>query len=305
MRRSHRVLLSVFLAATVVVCSSRLSAQQMPADYEAVLKQVGRSGDFKDGVLKVGIPRNDLHVTVAGRALPTPFGFGGWFALSKGHGGEEVLMGDFVLLQEEVNPVMSALLEQGLEVTALHNHFLWEQPRVMYMHIHGHGKAMDLATRIKPALDLIGHVVPQEAPPVAPAAAAVAKNETLDTARIAAIVGRQGEQNGSVYKIAIGRSDLAVEEMGATINARMGLNTWAAFTGNNQDAVVAGDVAMLEAEVPLVLATLRKNGLDVVSIHHHMLGTKPVVIFLHYWGTGPAEKLANGFRAALDATGIK
>src|SRR5204863_1882087 len=116
----------------------------------------GRNGDFKDGVLKVNIPRTDLKVTIHERPVPTPLGFGGWVAMTRGEGGHEVLMGDLVLTEDEVNPVMSALLENGLEVTALHNHFFWEEPRVLFMHVHGHGKPLDLANEIKPALDLIG-----------------------------------------------------------------------------------------------------------------------------------------------------
>jgi Domain of Unknown Function (DUF1259) len=272
-------------------------AQEMPADYQQVLKITGKSGDYKSNVLKVNVPRNDLHVSIAGYPLPTPFGFGGWFALTKADGGADVMMGDLVLTQDEVNPVMSALLDHGLEVTALHNHFFFEEPRIFFMHIHGHGTAAALADQIKPALDLIGKGAPPSGTSAAPAAS------TLDTAKIAKIVGHEGEQNGAVYKITVGRNDLPVKEMGASINGRMGLNTWAAFVGTNDDAAVAGDVAMLESEVTPTLKTLRAHGLDVVAIHNHMINSRPVIIFLHYWGRGPAEKLATGFRAALDELG--
>jgi hypothetical protein len=125
----------------------------------------------------------------------------------------------------------------------------------------------------------------------------------LDTEKLAKIAGHPGEQAGTVFKITVGRDDLAMKDHGAVINARMGLNTWAAFLGTQEDAVVAGDIAMLEGEVIPVLKTLRKNGIDVVAIHHHMTGEQPTVIFLHYWGRGPAERLANGFKAALDQLG--
>jgi hypothetical protein len=275
--------------------------QETPAEYKQVLSTLGKEGDYKANVLKVNVPRNDLSVTVAKVRTPTPFGFGGWVAMTKGTGGMEVLMGDLVLTQDEVNPVMSALLDNGLEVTALHNHFFWDEPRIFYMHVHGHGAAADLARKLKPALDLIGKSGAGTASgATSPPAAAAAK---LDTARIAKIVGTVGEQTGDVYKITIGRDDLKLTEMGAPINARMGLNTWAAFVGADANAAIAGDVAMLAPEVTRVLKALRKNGLDVVAIHHHMTGTQPTVYFLHYWGTGPAEKLATGFKAALNELG--
>ncbi len=251
-------------------------------------------------MLKVNIPRNDLSVTVANVATPTAFGFGGWVAMAKGTGDMNVLMGDLVLTQDEVNPVMSALLDNGLEVTALHNHFFSDEPRIFYMHVHGHGTPSDLARKLKPAVDLIGKGNAPLATPGGPASNSLGQ---LDTAKIAQIVGTQGDQTGGVYKITIGRDDLKITEMGAPINARMGLNTWAAFVGTNDEAAIAGDVAMTASEVTPVLKALRKNGLDVVAIHHHMTSTQPTVFFLHYWGTGPAQKLATGFKAALNELG--
>ena len=287
--------LLVFLGAGTAL----LPAQEVPSDYQQVLKIVGKSGDYKANVLKVNVPRNDLHVSVQNVALPTPFGFGGWFAMTKADGGEDIMMGDLVLLQEEVNPVMSALLDNGLEVTALHNHFFWEEPRIYYMHVHGHGKAADLAKQVKPALDLIGKGASSQTA----AKPASSPATTLDTAKIAKIVGHDGEQSGAVYKITIGRDDLKLKDMGATINARMGLNTWAAFYGTNDNAAIAGDIAMLENEVTPTLKALRSHGLDVVAIHQHMLSTQPTVIFLHYWGQGKADELANGFKAAVEQLG--
>ncbi len=296
-RFMQKEMLILFLSICFLFSSGVAFAQDVPSDYQDVLKALDRKGDFKAGVLKVNIPRNDLKMTIQGVSTPTPFGFGGWVALTKGTDGTDVMMGDLVLLQEEVNPVMSALLDNGFDITALHNHFFWDDPHVFYMHVHGLGKAMDLAHRVKPALDLIGHST-------APAAAPISATGTpLDTEKLAKIVGHAGEQSGAVYKITVGRDDLGMKEHGATINARMGLNTWAAFVGTQEDAAVAGDVAMLENEVTPVLKVLRKNGLDVVAIHHHMTGDRPVVIFLHYWGRGPAEKLATAFKSALDQLG--
>jgi len=289
------------MAGVMVFAAAAAHAQapaEVPAPYKDVLMLLGKQGDFKDNVLKVNIPRNDVSVTVKGVKTPTPFGFGGWVALTKGTS-MDVMMGDLVLLQDEVNPVMSALLQNGIDVTALHNHFFGDEPRMFYMHVHAHGAPMDLARKVKPALDLIGKSAPRPAPTSTSGSTA----PTLDAAKLAQIAGHQGEQTGAVYKITVGRDDLKLAEMGAPINSRMGLNTWAAFVGTNDNAAIAGDVAMLASEVTPVLKALRDHGLDVVAIHHHMTGTQPTVFFLHYWGTGPADKLAGGFRAALDQLG--
>ncbi len=267
----HTILI---LCACFVSLGIPAMAQDVPADYQEVLKSLDRKGDFKAGVLKVNIPRNDLKMTIQGFSTPTPFGFGGWIALTKATDGSDVMMGDLVLLQEEVNPVLSALLDNGIDVTALHNHFFWDDPHVYYMHVHGMGKAADLARRVKPSLDLIGHVKPEAVSP------ASATGTPLGVAKLAKIAGHEGEQTGPVYKITVGRDDLGMKEHGAVTNARMGLNTWAAFVGTQEDAAIAGDVAVLEGEVTPVLKALRKNGLDV-----------------------PAEKLAAGFKAALDELG--
>ena len=277
-------------------------AQDMPAEYQQVMKALGKQGDYKANVLKVNIPRNDLKVTIDGAGTPTPFGFGGWIAMTKGDGGHEVMMGDLVLLEDEVNPVMSALLDNGLEVTALHNHFFFESPRIFYMHVHGHGSAADLTKKVKPAIDLIGHAAPVHQSTVSGGKSNISAGQ-IDTAKIAQIVGHQGEQTGPVYKITVGRDDLDLKEMGAKINARMGLNTWAAFYGSDANAEIAGDVAMLDREITPVLKALRKNGLNVVAIHNHMTSSQPFVYFLHYWGTGPADTLARGFKAALNELG--
>src|SRR3954465_3917856 len=182
---------SLLCAITIAIGVQISNAQETPSDYQQVLKICGKSGDYKAKVLKVNLPRNDLQMKIAGYAVPTPFGFGGWFAMTKGDSGEDVVMGDLVLTQDEVNPVMSALLDHGLEVTALHNHFFWDEPRVFFMHIHGHGKALELADQLKPAIDLIGQ---SKSAGAGQTASASAKQSALDTDKIAKIVGHAGEQ---------------------------------------------------------------------------------------------------------------
>ena len=284
----------LWLALFLTLLPATSSAQEPPAEYQAVLTTLNKKGDFKDGVFKVNIPRTDLTVKIGSRTAPTPFGFGGWVAMTPGDG-MQVMMGDLVLTEDEVNPVMSALLDNGLAVTALHNHFFWEQPRIFYLHVHGMGSAADLARKLKPAISIIDAAATKTAAPTASST-----SDGVTGATVAKIIGHAGEQSGPVYKITIGRPDIDLREHGAKINARMGLNTWAAFAGTDADAMVAGDVAMLESEVQPVLKALRSHGIQIVAIHHHMTNVKPVVIFLHYYGIGPAAKLAEGVRAAID-----
>ena len=296
-------ILAVVLGSFLIAASAGLTARQdMPADYAAVLKTLGKAGDFKDNALKVNLPRNDLRVTINGQPVAVAFGFGGWLAFTKGDAGHDVMMGDLVLTEDEVNPVLSAVLANGLEATALHNHFFWENPRIFYMHVHGHGAAADLANRVKPAVDAIGSTPQVPANSSLPSPAPFFSSAP-DLDPLATIIGHAGEKAGTAIKFTIGRPDIQMREMGALINARMGLNTWAAFVGTNADAMVAGDVAMLEGEVTRVLKALRAHNLSVVAMHHHMIGARPVVIFLHYWGRGRARDLATGVRAALDELG--
>src|SRR5262249_43656623 len=182
--------IQTFMATSVLALAAY--GQQIPADYDEAMKTIGKQGDFKDNVLKINIPRNDLKVTIAGVATPTPFGFGGWLAMTKGDGGTDVMMGDLVVLEDEVNPVMSALLDNGLEVTAIHNHFFFESPRIFYMHVHGHGKAADLAKMAKPAVDLIGRGSAQRQSTVSGGASNISPGQ-MDIAKIAQIAGHEGE----------------------------------------------------------------------------------------------------------------
>jgi hypothetical protein len=219
MRRNNWGMVVAVVGCLGIVMTRPAAAQEMPPEYQAVLKTLAKGGDFKEGVLKVNIPRSDVRVTIGGRPAPTPFGFGGWIAFTKGDGGHDVMMGDLVLTEDEVNPVMSAVLANGLDVTALHNHFFWDSPRMYFMHVHGMGPVADVTSKIKPAIDLIDQAMKRapaggQAPSAAP---------TLDTAALAKIIGHPGEQTGPVFKITIGRPDINLREHGASINARMGL----------------------------------------------------------------------------------
>ena len=293
---------------TGVVALTMMLLQQAPGqggavspEYREVLSILGLNGDYADGVLKVSLTRTDLAVAVAGKRIPAAFGLGGWLAFARGERGMDVMMGELVVLEDEVGPVVSALLSNGLEVTALHNHFLREDPRVMFLHIHGMGVAGSLARQVKAPLDLIGRVRSNDAAQPRPALSLPRGNLNVD--RLNRIIGFTGAVIPPVYKVVVGRTDLEVRDMGAFVNARMGLASWAAFFGTDDSALVTGEVAMLEDEITPVIAALRANGLEVAVVHHHMTGTRPVVIFLHFWGDGPAEALATGFRAALDELG--
>ena len=269
-------------------------AQEMPAEYKQVLDTLGKSGDFKDQVLKVNIPRNDLSITVANVKTPTPFGFGGWVALTKGSGGMDVMMGDLVLTQDEVNPVMSALLDNGLEATALHNHFFWDTPKVMFMHIGGMGSAETLAGAVGKVFATSKETSGGKG--TVPHAELEPAKTSLDPKPLEELLGVKGQMANGVYKVTIGR---ATNMHGHDVGNTMGVNTWAAFAGSDDTAVVDGDFAMLESELQPVLKALRGAGINIVAIHQHMTMESPRVMFLHYWGVGPTRALATGLKAAL------
>ncbi len=256
-------------------------------------------GTVQDGQFKVSIPQNGLDVMVDGVKIIPPMGMGSWAAFAPTPGGEAMLMGDMVLKAEEVKPVQQVLIDNGLTATALHKHFLRETPRVVYMHIGGTGSEEELASGVKAVFDKIAELRggnPAEAP-------AETVENTLDTEQIAEILGYEGEMNRGVYKVTIGRPDAGVTMHGTPVTAFTGLSTWAAWQGTPENAAVAGDFAMLADEVAPVIEALVQNGIEVVSIHNHMVQDDPQVFFLHYWGQGPAEELARGLRAALDQTG--
>ncbi len=246
-----------------------------------------------ESVFRVSFARADVPVKVAGNPLNGASGLGVWAAFHLA-GPTTDVAGDLLLTEEQVNPVMSRVLESGLEVTGLHNHFLWDEPRVMYMHIHGQGEAATLATavgRVFAGVRDIDLRSPHPAWTVDPA------QTSLKTEPIDAVLGSKGQMASGVYKVTVGRKTVVD---GRPMGNAMGVNTWMAFAGSDEQAVVDGDFAMLESEVQPVLKALRKAGIDVMAMHNHMLGDSPRIIFLHFWGAGPAVSLARGLKSALD-----
>ncbi|GAB3291339.1 DUF1259 domain-containing protein [Hymenobacter humi] len=290
------------------------------ANIAAIEAAMGKKGTYVEAQAThtTPLPRNDLKVTIKGEPVPIAFGFGGWVAIKHTLDGKSaMLMSDTVLLQEEVNPLISAAHANGLEVGAIHNHFFYEEPRIFYMHLHGMGSPAELARKFAATLKnskLLPANQPQASSttPAQPgnnatpaAAAAQTGKELFDLAALDQIVKYQGVVNGSTYKYTVGRADLQSVMMGTEMTAAIGLNSWAAFAGKQADAHIAGDIAMLEREVNPVIKALRAHNLEVVAVHNHMLFDQPHMMFLHYYGRGPAAQLATGFRAALNELGKK
>ena len=267
-----------------------------PALDTAKIEQLtGGKGELntQEGVFKVSVPRADLAVTVAGVKMTPPLGLTSWAAFQP-MGTQTMVMGDMVLLEDQVNPVMSVALTNGLEVTALHNHFFWDSPKVMFMHIGGMGSTEMLAGAVGKVFATIketsggkGSVPHAELDPA---------KTSLDPKPLEEILGTKGQMANGVYKVTIGRT---TQMDGHEVGNTMGVNTWAAFAGSDDTAVVDGDFAMLESELQPVLKALRGAGIHIVAIHQHMAMEAPRVMFLHYWGVGPTRALATGLKAAL------
>ena len=283
-----RLLVFFILLCFIIGTIRALSSAQTTGDFRDVEQILGVTGQMQEGVFVVSFPRSDIRVTIYGESVPTAFGFGSWTAW-KNMGNEAMVMGDLVLLEKEINSVISALADANINVTALHNHFLAEKPRIMYMHIHGVGEAKALANGIRKALDKTdtprSHPAPTKAIPA------------LDIKRIEQIIGHAGRGGGGIFKITLGRP--GVRTHGTELTSSMGLNSWVAFIGTNERAHMAGDIAMVADEVNPVIHALRKHGIKILAVHNHMLDEEPRIFFLHYWGTGKAENLARAFREAL------
>lgn len=257
-----------------------------------------------DGVVKASFPRKDVDVSVDGWKMPPFMGLTSWAAFSPARAGvaEAMVMGDLVLFEDEVNPVMSVLLESGVAVTALHNHFFYDTPKIYFMHIGGEGAVAGLGKGVRAAMDKVAEIRKKAPKPAATfGAPTIPTKSTIDGAKLETVLGVKGQSKDGMFKATIGRR-ATTASCGCAVGKTMGVNTWAAFAGSDDVAVVDGDFAVAEDELQGVLKALRSGGINVVAIHHHMTGETPRVLFLHYWGKGKASELAGTVRKALDLT---
>ena len=295
MKRNQRLFGAVLFIVISVLQIFAQSGNDKPNEWQAVEQAIGRSGQVQaDGAYKLSFPRSDLKVTVEGVELKPALALGGWVAFSK-PGADSMIMGDLVLAEDEVTPVMSSLENNGVQITALHNHVLHESPRVMYMHIGGHGDAVKLASAIKEAFTLTK--LPAPKPP-----ASVQQDIGIDTAGIEQALANKGKINGGVFQVAVPRAE-SITEAGMKIPGSMGLSTALNFqpTGGGK-AAITGDFVLIGTEVNPVIQALRSNGIQVTAVHSHMLDEQPRLFFMHFWGNDDAVKLAKGLRAALEKT---
>jgi hypothetical protein len=276
-----------------------------PIDDHAVMSATGvdKVDKSPDGTVKASFPRKDVDVAVDGWKMSPFMGLTSWaaFSPSKAEVAEAMVMGDLVLFEDEVNSVMSVLFENGVDVTALHNHFFFDAPKVYFMHIGGEGSVAALGKGVRLAIDKTAEIrkrapkpSTQSSFPTLPAKSAI------DGGPIENALGAKGVANDGMFKATMGRQ--ANASCGCPVGKAMGVNTWAAFAGANDNAVVDGDFAVSEQELSPVLKALRAGGIEIVAIHHHMVGETPRILFLHYWGRGKAVDLATTVRKALDLT---
>jgi hypothetical protein len=283
--------------------SAAASAAAPTLDTAAIESASGLKGAYNkaENVFKVSKPRDDVKISVDRWTMPPFMGLTSWAAFTP-MGKSTMVMGDTVLLEDEVNPAMSAALDAGLEVTALHNHFFFDQPKVYFMHIGGMGDARKLAGAVKAVYDRIGQVRAASATPVANFPGDIPNPSSVSAGPIEQALGTKTQSKDGMVKVVVGRT---TRMHGANVGNEMGVNTWAAFAGSDDQAVVDGDFAMHEDELQAVLKAMRAGGINIVSIHQHMTHETPRIMFLHYWGKGKAVDLAKTVRAALDAQGMK
>ena len=280
-----------------VVLASAVSVHAQEIDWQKIDTTLGRKPAVSGDVHRYGFPRTDLAVTLEGVAIKPAFALGGWVAFKPMHG-EAMVMGDLVLLETEINPVMAKLVEGGLEITAVHNHLLRANPATFYMHVGGHGDPVKMATAIHDAL------AASKTPLTAPTAVAPAATIDLDTSQLDQIVGVKGQTNGGVYQFNVPRRDPVIENgMTLTPVGPLGVAIAINFqpTGGGK-AAITGDFVLTANEVNPVIRALRSNGIEVTALHSHMLTEQPRLFFMHFWANDNALKLAQGLRAAIDET---
>jgi hypothetical protein len=298
-RQNRLVISAVLLVPAAVGLGALLRAEPDAAlDASRIAAAAGAKASItKDGVVRIGWARTDLAVTVDGMSLKPFAGLGSWAAFTAAPHGAMV-MGDTVVFQDEVTPAMDAAFAGGLEVTGLHNHFFFDEPKVYFMHIGGQGEPEKLAAAVKGVWDAIKKVRADQPTPARQFAGETPKAGMIDAAAIAKALGHQGETQQGVVKVTLGRQGTM---HGVKVAGSMGLTTWAAFSGSDELAAVDGDFIMTANEVQPVLRALRKGGIHIVALHNHMIGERPAFYFTHFWGKGPAQELAKGVKAALDA----
>src|SRR5579864_5040312 len=284
----------------LLLCITRSAwAQQNATAWKPVEDAMGRPGTVMGDVLRFGMPRKDLHVMVRGTAIKPGLALGSWAAFKK-MDCDAMVMGDLVLTEDEIEPVMRKLQEGGIEIAAIHNHLIGEQPRVLYMHIESRGDAVQMATAIHEALGLSKTPGPDAAP-----AAGTSELSGLDQKTIEGIMGRSGKVNGGILAFGVPRAE-TITDAAMVVPPSMGVATALNFqpTGEGK-AAITGDFVLLGKEVNPVMKALREHGIDVTAVHSHMLTEEPRLFFMHFWANDDAAKLAKGLRAALDLTNSK
>lgn len=271
-----------------------------PLDTLAIERITGIKGKSNNGEYKITIPQNDLNIEVDGFKIIPAMGLSTWIDFAPAPGGA-MIMGDLVLTEKDLKPVQQEVINQGLTITAIHNHFIRNHPNVMYMHIGGSGNTEATAAKAKAILDKIKEL--RGSDPSKGNASSESVNNSLNASDLDKILQYKGEMSKGVYKYTIGRPDVQLREHGIPVTSFMGFNTWAAFQGSADHAAVAGDFTMTENEVTPVIKVLIENGIEVVAVHNHMVHEQPRIFFLHYWGVGNALQLAKALRTALDQTG--
>ena len=293
------------LALAQTQARAQAQAQSPAFDTAPIEKATGMKGTLnqKENVYKVSKPRPNMNASIDGWKIPPFMGMGSWAAFTPAGSGKAMVMGDNVLFEDEVAATMRAALDNGLEVTALHNHFFYEQPRVFFMHISGMGEPAALGAAVKKVLGTPDGIRAGHATPATKYAVNRVPSESHITgAPLQAILGGKGEANKGMFKVTLGRE---TKMHGMTMGNAMGVNTWAGFAGTDDQAVVDGDFAVLEDELQPVLKSLTKSGINVVAIHQHMTNEVPRIMFLHYWGQGKAQDLAKAVRSAVNLTATK